>query len=316
MTTRNVIIIGSGPAGLTAAIYAARANLSPLCIEGQMMDGMIPGGQLMITTDVENYPGFPEGITGPDMMKRFRDQAARFGTEIITADVDRVDFSERPYKCYVGDDCYVGHAVIIATGASARWLGLESEKALQNRGVSACATCDGYFFRDQDVCVVGGGDTAMEEALYLAGLCKSVTVIHRREELRASKIMQDRAFKHPKIEFLWNTVVTEVLDVEKGEVTGLRLKNNKTGEESVKDCTGLFIAIGHIPSTKVFKDWLPTDDNGYLVTKPDSTATEIEGVYACGDVQDHVFRQAVTAAGTGCMAAIEAERWLAENDLV
>jgi len=316
MSTRNVIIIGSGPAGLTAAIYAARANLSPLCIEGQMMDGMIPGGQLMITTDVENYPGFPEGITGPDMMKRFRDQAARFGTEIITADVDRVDFSERPYKCYVGDDCYEGHAVIIATGASARWLGLESEKALQNRGVSACATCDGYFFRDQDVCVVGGGDTAMEEALYLAGLCKSVTVIHRRDELRASKIMQERAFKHPKIEFLWDTVVTKVLDVDKGEVTGLELKNTKTGEESVKDCTGLFIAIGHIPSTKVFKDWLPTDENGYLVTKPDSTGTELPGVYACGDVQDHVFRQAVTAAGTGCMAAIEAERWLAENDLV
>jgi thioredoxin reductase (NADPH) len=312
---RNVIIIGSGPAGLTAAIYAARANLNPLLIEGQMMDGMIPGGQLMFTTDVENYPGFPEGVTGPDMMKKFRDQAARFGTEIITADVDRVDFSERPYKVYVGDEEHVGHAIIISTGASARWLGLESEDKLKNRGVSACATCDGYFFRDQDVCVVGGGDTAMEEALYLAGLCKSVTVIHRRDELRASKIMQERAFKNPKISFLWDSVVTEVLDVDKGEVTGVRVKNVKSGEEHVKDATGLFIAIGHIPSTKVFRDWLETDEQGYLVTKPDSTRTSLEGVYACGDVQDKVFRQAVTAAGTGCMAAIEAERWLAENEL-
>ncbi|HJL19090.1 MAG TPA: thioredoxin-disulfide reductase [Sandaracinaceae bacterium LLY-WYZ-13_1] len=312
---RNVIIIGSGPAGLTAAIYAARANLNPLCIEGQMMDGMIPGGQLMFTTDVENYPGFPEGVTGPDMMKKFRDQAARFGTEIITADVDRVDFSERPYKVYVGDDEYVGHAIIISTGASARWLGLESEEKLKNRGVSACATCDGYFFRDQDVCVVGGGDTAMEEALYLAGLCRSVTVIHRRDELRASKIMQERAFKNPKIEFLWDSVVADVLDVDAGEVTGVKVKHVKSGEEHVKDCTGLFVAIGHIPSTKVFRDWLECDDQGYLITQPDSTRTSLEGVYASGDVQDKIFRQAVTAAGTGCMAAIEAERWLAENEL-
>ncbi|MFK7989006.1 MAG: thioredoxin-disulfide reductase [Sandaracinaceae bacterium] len=313
---RNVIIIGSGPAGLTAAIYAARANLSPLCIEGQMMDGMIPGGQLMFTTDVENYPGFPEGVTGPDMMKKFRDQAARFGTEIITADVDRVDFSQRPYKCWVGDEMYEGHSIIIATGASARWLGLDSEHALKNRGVSACATCDGYFFREQDVTVVGGGDTALEEALYLAGLCRSVTVIHRRDELRASKIMQDRAFKNEKISFLWDSVVEEVLDVDKGEVTGVKVRNVKTDETKVVDCTGMFVAIGHIPSTKVFNDWLDTDELGYLVTKPDSTATKLEGVYACGDVQDHVFRQAVTAAGTGCMAAIEAERWLAENELV
>ena len=313
---RNVIIIGSGPAGLTAAIYAARANLKPLCIEGQLMDGMIPGGQLMFTTDVENYPGFPEGVTGPDMMAKFREQAARFGTEIITADVDRVDFSARPYKCYVGDDVYESNAVIIATGASARWLGLESEDKLKNRGVSACATCDGSFFRDQDVCVVGGGDTAMEEALYLTNMCKSVTVIHRRDELRASKIMQERALKNPKISFLWDSEVAEVLDVEKGEVTGVRIRHRKTGEEHVKDCTGLFIAIGHIPSTKVFRDWLETDENGYLKTQADSTRTNIEGVYACGDVQDHVFRQAVTAAGTGCMAAIEAERWLAENDLL
>lgn len=312
----NVIIIGSGPAGLTAAIYAARANLKPLCIEGQMMDGMIPGGQLMFTTDVENYPGFPEGVTGPDMMKLFRDQALRFGTEIITADVDRVDFSERPFKAYVGDQVYVSQSIIIATGASARWLGLESEKKLQNKGVSACATCDGYFFREQDVTVVGGGDTALEEAIYLAGLCKSVTIIHRRDEFRASKIMQDRAFKHPKISIRWDTVVEEVLDVDKGEVTGVRVKNVKSGEVSVIECTGMFVAIGHIPSTKVFTDWLETDETGYLKTKPDSTATSVEGVFACGDVQDHVFRQAVTAAGTGCMSAIEAERWLAENDLV
>ncbi len=314
--TRNVIIIGSGPAGLTAAIYAARANLKPLCIEGQLMDGMIPGGQLMFTTEVENYPGFPEGVTGPDMMVKFRAQAERFGTEILTADVDRVDLSQRPYKAFVGDDVYEANAIIIATGASARWLGLESEEKLKNRGVSACATCDGSFFRDQDVCVVGGGDTALEEALYLTNMCRSVTVIHRRDELRASKIMQDRAFKNDKITFLWDSEVAEVLDVAKGEVTGVRVKNRKTGEEHVKECTGLFIAIGHIPSTKVFRDWLETDANGYLVTKPDSTRTNIEGVYACGDVQDHKFRQAVTAAGTGCMAAIEAERWLAENDLL
>ncbi|MGF1465431.1 MAG: thioredoxin-disulfide reductase [Sandaracinaceae bacterium] len=316
MSTRNVIIIGSGPAGLTAAIYAARANLEPLCIEGLMMDGMIPGGQLMLTTDVENYPGFPDAVTGPDMMKKFRDQAERFGTEFLTADVDRVDFSERPYKCWVGEDVYEAHAIIIATGASARWLGLESEKLLQNKGVSACATCDGYFFREQHVVVVGGGDTAMEEALYLAGLCSKVTVVHRRDELRASKIMQERAFKNPKIDFVWDTVVSEILDVDKGEVTGVRLHNRKTGEDSVLDCTGVFIAIGHVPSTRVFRDFLETDELGYLRTAPDSTRTNREGVYACGDVQDHVFRQAVTAAGTGCMAAMEAERWLAEHDLV
>jgi thioredoxin reductase (NADPH) len=312
---RNVIIIGSGPAGLTAAIYAARANLAPLCIEGQVMDGMIPGGQLMYTTEVENYPGFPEGITGPEMMKKFRDQAARFGTEILTEDVDRVDFSKRPFECWVGDQKHEGHAIILATGASARWLGLESEQKLRNHGVSACATCDGYFFRQQEVCVVGGGDTAMEEALYLSGLCSKVTVIHRRNELRASKIMQERAFKNPKIEFVWDSAVTEVLDVSKGEVTGVRVKNLKTGEETIRACTGFFLAIGHVPSTKVFRDWVECDEQGYIVTKPDSTKTNIDGVFACGDVQDKWFRQAVTAAGTGCMAAIEAERWLAENGL-
>lgn len=311
----NVAIIGSGPAGLTAAIYAARANLAPLCIEGAIIGG-IPGGQLMITTTVENYPGFPEGITGPDLMAKWREQAARFGTEIITADVDRVDFSKKPFEMYVGDDVYRANAVIIATGAKARWLGLESEHKLENRGVSACATCDGYFFRNQDVCVVGGGDTAMEEALYLAGLCKSVTLIHRRQEFRASRIMLERAEKHPKIKFLLDTVVTEVLDVSKNTVTGLKLKNTVTGEESQMDTQGLFIAIGHVPNTQIFSDWLDMDENGYLVTKPGTTRTKIEGVFASGDVQDHIYRQAVTAAGTGCMAAIDAERWLSANDLV
>jgi thioredoxin reductase (NADPH) len=316
MTTRNVIIIGSGPAGLTAAIYAARANLAPLCIEGFAMDGMIAGGQLMYTTDVENYPGFPEGLQGPEMMAKFKEQAVRFGTEIVSADVDRVDFSSRPYKCFVGDEVYESNAIIIATGASARWLGLESEEKLKNRGVSACATCDGFFFKEQHVAVVGGGDTAMEEALYLAGLCSKVTVIHRRDELRASKIMQERALKHPKIDFLWSSEVKEVLGVDEGEVTGLKLWNKKTESVSELEVTGMFVAIGHIPSTRLFRDFLDTDDAGYLVTQPDSTRTNLEGVYACGDVQDTVFRQAVTAAGTGCMAAIEAERWLAENDLV
>jgi thioredoxin reductase (NADPH) len=316
MTTRNVIIIGSGPAGLTAAIYAARANLAPLCIEGFAMDGMIAGGQLMYTTDVENYPGFPEGLQGPEMMAKFKEQAVRFGTEIVSADVDRVDFSSRPYKCFVGDEVYESNAIIIATGASARWLGLESEEKLKNRGVSACATCDGFFFKEQHVAVVGGGDTAMEEALYLAGLCSKVTVIHRRDELRASKIMQERALKHPKIDFLWSSEVKEVLGVDEGEVTGLKIWNKKTESVSELEVTGMFVAIGHIPSTRLFRDFLDTDDAGYLVTQPDSTRTNLEGVYACGDVQDTVFRQAVTAAGTGCMAAIEAERWLAENDLV
>jgi thioredoxin reductase (NADPH) len=309
----NVIIIGSGPAGLTAAIYAARANLKPLCIEGFAMDNMIPGGQLMYTTEVENYPGYPNGITGPEMMKHFRDQALRFGTEIITEDVDRVDFSKRPFKCYVGDKVYEGAAVILATGASARWLNLESEQKLRNHGVSACATCDGFFFREQDVAVVGGGDTALEEALYLSGICKSVTLIHRRKEMRASKIMQDRALKNPKIKFLWDSVVTEVLDVGEGEVSGVKVKNLLTNEEHVQPVKGLFVAIGHIPSSKVFRDFIKCDDQGYVITKPDSTATNIDGVFACGDLQDKIFRQAVTAAGTGCMAAIEAERWLAQQ---
>jgi len=313
---RNVIIIGSGPAGLTAAIYAARSNLKPLCIEGAIVGG-IPGGQLMITTTVENYPGFPEGITGPDLMKQWRDQATRFGTEIITADVDRVDFSKRPFECWVDKECYRANAVIIATGAKAKWLGLESEHHLENRGVSACATCDGYFFRNQDVCVVGGGDTAMEEALYLAGLCKSVTIIHRRQDFRASKIMLERAQKHPKIRFILDTVVTEVLDVALGTVNGLKLKNIVTGTETHHETQGLFVAIGHQPNTQLFEGMLEMDELSYLVVaEKGTTTTKIEGVFASGDVADHVYRQAVTAAGTGCMAAIEAERWLSAGDLV
>lgn len=315
MKTHNVVIIGSGPAGLTAAIYAARANLKPLLIEGAIVGG-IPGGQLMITTTVENYPGFPDGITGPDLMAKWRAQAARFGTEIVTADVDRVDFEQKPFRLWCGTDEYRAQAVIIATGAKAKWLGLESEHELENRGVSACATCDGYFFRDQDVSVVGGGDTAMEEALYLAGLCRSVTLIHRRKDFRASKIMVERAQRHPKIKFLLDTVVTEVLDVAKNTVTGLRLKNLVNGEEHLHPTQGLFVAIGHEPNTQIFRGILEMDENGYLKTKPGTTRTNIEGVFAAGDVQDHVYRQAVTAAGSGCMAAIESERWLATNDLV
>jgi thioredoxin reductase (NADPH) len=312
---RNVIIIGSGPAGLTAAIYAARANLRPLCIEGSVVGG-IPGGQLMITTTVENYPGFPEGITGPDLMAKWREQAVRFGTDIITADVTRVDFGKRPFECWVENECHRANAVIIATGAKAKWLGLESEHALENRGVSACATCDGYFFRNQDVCVVGGGDTAMEEALYLAGLCKSVTIIHRRQEFRASKIMVERAKKHPKMRFLLDSVVTEVLDVAQNTVTGVKVKNLVSGEESVLPTQGLFVAIGHQPNTQLFEGLLDRDELGYLVHPvPGTTQTKIPGVFAAGDVADHVYRQAVTAAGSGCMAAIEAERWLSANQL-
>jgi thioredoxin reductase (NADPH) len=311
---RNVIIIGSGPAGLTAAIYAARANLKPLCIEGFQAGG-IPGGQLMITTTVENYPGFPEGITGPDLMAKWREQAGRFGTDFITADVDHVDLSKRPFEVRADDEVHKAHAIIVATGAKAKWLGLHNEHELENHGVSACATCDGFFFKGQEVCVVGGGDTAMEEALYLAGLCSKVTLIHRRQEFRASKIMSDRVRNHPKIELLLDSVVTDVLDVSQKKVTGVKVKNLVTGEEHVKACTGLFIAIGHEPNTQLFKGVLDTDELGYLKTIPGTTKTNLEGVWACGDVQDHVYRQAVTAAGTGCMAAIEVERWLGAQGL-
>ena len=305
----KTLILGSGPAGLTAAIYAARAGLKPVCVEGVVRGG-VAGGQLMITTDVENYPGFPEGIGGPKLMELFRAQAVRFGTEMISADVERVDFSQRPFRAWTDAQELSASSVIIATGAKARWLDLPSEQALQNHGVSACATCDGYFFRNQDVAVVGGGDTAMEEALYLAGLCKSVTVIHRRTELRASKIMAKRALEHPKIGFAWDSAVAEIKDVDKGTVTGVVLEGVKDGTRRELVVQGLFIAIGHSPNTEIVRGQLELGDNGYIATKPGTTATSVEGVFACGDVQDHVYRQGVTAAGTGCMAAIDAERWL------
>jgi thioredoxin reductase (NADPH) len=309
----KLVIVGSGPAGHTAAVYAARANLKPVMIEG-LVRGGVAGGQLMITTEVENYPGFPDGIKGPELMELFKKQSERFGTKIISADVERVDLSKRPFKLYTDSETIEAESVVIATGARARWLDLPSEQALQNRGVSACATCDGYFFRNQHVAVVGGGDTAMEEANYLAGLCASVTVIHRRNELRASKIMADRALKNPKIKFIWDSGVVEVHDVAAGKVTGLTLENLKTHDKSRLDVDGLFIAIGHTPNTDIFKGQLSLDENGYVKTKPGTTQTSVEGVFAAGDVQDHVYRQAVTAAGTGCMAAIEAERWLASQE--
>ena len=314
MSTHKVLIIGSGPAGHTAAIYAARGNLKPLMLEG-IVAGGVPGGQLMITTEVENYPGFPKGITGPELMEHFKGQSERFGTEIISADVERVDFSSHPFKAWTDTTEYTAESIIIATGARARWLGLPSEQTLMNRGVSACATCDGYFFRNQDVAVVGGGDTALEEANYLAGLCKSVTLIHRRKELRASKIMQQRALKNPKIKFLWDSEVAEVHDVSANTVNGLTIRNVLTGELNKIEMQGLFIAIGHTPNTELFKGKLTLDENGYIVTKPGTTQTSVEGVFAAGDVQDHIYRQAVTAAGTGCMAAIEAERWLGAREV-
>jgi thioredoxin reductase (NADPH) len=312
---RNVIIVGSGPAGHTAAIYAARANLKPLMIEG-LARGGIPGGQLMITNDVENYPGFPEKITGPDLMKAFRAQSEAQGVEIITDDVNKVDLSKRPISVWVGDERTEIRArtLIVATGAQAKWLGLESEAALQGRGVSACAVCDGAFFRGQDVIVIGGGDTAMEEASYLSGLCRSVTVVHRRDEFRASKTMQDRVRANAKIKLVYNTVIEEVLDVAKGEVTGARVRDLKTGRTSVIECTGFFVAIGHTPNTDLFTGQLDLHDNGYIRTKPGTTWTNVPGVFACGDVQDFTYRQAVTAAGSGCMAALDAERWMAIND--
>jgi thioredoxin reductase (NADPH) len=312
---RNVIIIGSGPAGHTAGIYAARANLKPLMFEG-LARGGIPGGQLMITNDVENYPGFPEKVTGPELMKSFREQSVVQGVEVVTDDVNKVDFSKRPFTVWVGDDMteYKARTIIIATGAQAKWLGLESEAALQGKGVSACAVCDGAFFRNQDVIVVGGGDTAMEEAMYLSGLCKTVSLVHRREDFRASKTMQERVRKNPKIRLLTNAIIEEILDVSKGEVTGARLKNVKTNESMVVPCTGFFVAIGHTPNTDLFKGQLELHDNGYIKTRPGSSYTNVPGVFACGDVQDFTYRQAVTAAGSGCMAALDAERWMAVHD--
>jgi thioredoxin reductase (NADPH) len=313
-TPRKVIIIGSGPAGFTAAIYAARANLSPLLFEG-LTRGGIPGGQLMITNDVENYPGFPEKIAGPELMKSFREQAARQGAELVTEDVNKVDFSKRPFQVWAGDDhtSHTAETVIIATGAQAKWLDIESEHALKGRGVSACAVCDGAFFRGQDVVVVGGGDTAMEESMYLSGLCRSVTLVHRKESFRASKTMQARVLANPKIKVAYNSVVSEIMDVSKGEVTGAKLRDVRTGAERVVEVTGLFVAIGHTPNTDLFQGQLELHDNGYIRTKPGTTQTSVEGVFAAGDVQDFVYRQAVTAAGTGCMAALEAERWLAAH---
>ncbi|HEX7665564.1 MAG TPA: thioredoxin-disulfide reductase [Polyangiaceae bacterium] len=317
MDPRKVIIIGSGPAGHTAGIYAARANLKPLMYEG-MVKGGIPGGQLMITNDVENYPGFPTKITGPDLMKAFRDQGVHQGVEIKTEDVNKVDFSKKDskyFRLWVGDDNeeVLAETVIIATGAQAKWLNLDSEHALKGRGVSACAVCDGAFFRNQDVMVIGGGDTAMEESMYLSGICKTVTLVHRREEFRASKTMQKRVLENPKIKVMYNTGVVEVLDVSKNEVTGARVKNFKTGETTDVPVTGFFVAIGHTPNTDLFVGQLDLHDNGYLKTKPGTAQTNIPGVFAAGDVQDFVYRQAVTAAGSGCMAALEAERWLAAN---
>jgi thioredoxin reductase (NADPH) len=308
---RNVIIIGSGPAGLTAAIYTARANLSPLVIEGEPSSTSDqPGGQLMLTTEVENYPGFVDGIMGPELMLNFRSQAARFGAEFLTARVTSVDFSERPFKVFVGDDEHRAHSVIVSTGAQSLMLNLPAEDRLIGHGLSTCATCDGFFFRDHDIAVVGGGDSALEEALFLTKFARKVTVVHRRDELRASKIMQERAFKNDKIEFLWNHTVVDL----KGEtkLEGARIRHTLTGEESDLDVTGLFVAIGHRPNTDLFRGILDMDETGYLDTH-DGTRTNIAGVFACGDVQDHVYRQAITAAGSGCMAAIDAERWLEAN---
>ena len=305
----NVIIIGSGPAGHTAAVYTARAGLRPLMFEGFSAGG-VPGGQLMITTEVENYPGFPEGVTGPDLMAAFRKQSERFGTRILTQDVEVVDFSKRPFKVSSEGKDYDAEAVIIATGASAKYLGIDSEKRLMNRGVSACATCDGALpmFRNQELVVVGGGDTAMEEATFLTRFASKVSIVHRREVFRASKIMLDKAKKNEKIEIITHAVVDEVLGDE--VVAGVRLKNPQTGEAWDLTCAGVFIAIGHKPNTDIFQGQLPLAETGYIETVGKSSRTAIEGVFACGDVQDHVYRQAITAAGSGCMAAIDCERWL------
>ena len=305
---RDVIIIGSGPAGLTAAIYTARANLKPLVIEGGISStGDQPGGQLMLTTEVENYPGFVDGVLGPDLMATFRAQAARFGAEYRTEKATRVDLSSRPFRVWVGDDEHRARSVIVSTGARSLMLGVEHEIELIGSGVSTCATCDGFFFRGRDIAVVGGGDSAMEEAIFLTKFADKVTVVHRRKHLRASKIMQDRAFTNPKIEFVWDSVVSELVGDTKLE--GVRVRNVQSGEESTLAVTGLFVAIGHAPNTDLFRDQLDMDDAGYLLTHA-GTRTSVEGVFGAGDVQDHVYRQAVTAAGSGCMAAIDAERWL------
>jgi thioredoxin reductase (NADPH) len=304
--TEKVLIVGSGPAGLTAAVYAARADLQPLMIEG-----MERGGQLMLTTDVENYPGFPDGIMGPDLMEQMRKQAERFGTRIMSSDVTGVDFSQRPFTVSVGQDTYTAQSIIISTGASARWLGVEGEDRLRGFGVSACATCDGFFFRDKELLIVGGGDTAMEEAIFLTRFASKVTVVHRRDEFRASPIMVDRVLEHPKIDVLWDSVIVEI--VGDTLVTGARIRNVKTDEVTDFAADGIFVAIGHTPNTKVFDGALDLDETGYILTEPGTTATSVEGVFASGDVTDKIYRQAVTAAGMGCQAALDAQRWLHEQ---
>ena len=304
-TTRKVLIIGSGPAGYTAAIYAARANLAPL-----MISGVQSGGQLMLTTHIENYPGFVDPVLGPELMETMRKQAERFGSDMVAEDVVAVDFTQRPFVVRTADTTFTAETVIIATGASAKLLGLPAETLLIGHGVSTCATCDGFFFKDQDIMVVGGGDSALEEALYLARLGRKVEVVHRRDALRASKIMQDRAFAQPKISFIWNSVVRDILDPAAGKVTGVVLEDVVTGARSERKVDGLFIAIGHEPNTAIFRGQLDLLPTGYVRVEPGTTRTSVPGVFAAGDVQDSVFRQAVTAAGTGCMAALEAERWL------
>jgi thioredoxin reductase (NADPH) len=305
---RDVIIIGSGPAGYTAALYAARARLHPLVFEGSVTSG----GALMKTTDVENYPGFPDGVLGPDLMDSIRKQAERFGAELVPDDVTEVDLAATPKVVKTGEEAHLARTVIIATGSGYRELGVPGEDLLAGHGVSWCATCDGFFFREQDIAVVGGGDSALEEATFLTRFARSVTVIHRRESLRASKIMQDRAFTNPKVNFVWDSVVTEILGEDR--VSGVRIRNTKTGEESTLAVTGVFVAIGHDPRSELFTEQLPTDPEGYLLVEQPSTRTAIDGVFAAGDVVDHIYRQAVTAAGTGCAAALDAERWLADHE--
>ena len=312
MSHHHVLIIGSGPAGLTAAIYAARANLHPFVIEGEPSSTSDqPGGQLMLTTEVENFPGFPEGIMGPELMIRFREQAQRFGAEFLTAKVTNVDFSSRPFRAWVGQQEHTADAVIVSTGAQSLMLGLEAEGRLLGHGLSTCATCDGFFFRGQEIAVVGGGDSAIEEATFLTKFASKVTLIHRRDSLRASKIMQDRALANPKIEPMWNTVVEDLLGTDKLE--GAVVRNIVTNETSTLPVTGMFVAIGHRPNTDLFTGVLDMEDSGYLITRPGSSFTNVPGVFACGDVQDHTYRQAITAAGSGCMAAIDTERWLEAN---
>ena len=307
MNQEDLIIIGSGPAGHTAALYASRASLDPL-----MFEGSVSGGQLMITTDVENYPGFPDGILGPELMEKFRKQSERFGTRMRAVDVTSVDFSSRPFRVSASGDEFEAKAVIVSTGATAKWLGIPGEAIFTGKGVSACATCDGFFFKDQQLVVVGGGDTAMEESLFLTKFASKVTVVHRRDEFRASKIMAERVLAHDKIEVIWNTIVTEIHG--DSSVTGVTLEDVNTGETRQFATDGVFVAIGHKPNTEIFADQLVCDENGYIVVEPGTTRTSVEGVFAAGDVADHVYRQAVTAAGTGCMAAIDAERWLANQE--